>query len=510
MTAQDTISTDTTHFTLVNSQRSLRIGELLLIALGLAALMAAEIAACKPRLIFDGPFVLDERLTDLIVRDPSISHSIDAVRHGVDTNPPVFHLIDRAFWMGTHSLFHDSPRVTLRAFSTLCTWLSLVGVFVLLRKGFSTSVALVGVLAVWAHPDVVEQSADARFYPPLLLASVATCLALQIRGPGIVRGIIVALCAILLCTLHYFGIIILAPLVFATLLIDDGPFSRRIIRVLPTIAGPLALLPFVSFIRTQHAGLTVKTWVDPFSFHLARDFAQQVLSPMPLLIVVSVWAISQLMRNTTVLSKSTDRQSFRAATVPMLSLLAVPLIIIAFSAVVQPALINRYAIAAALVLAPLAAMLGQNVSGRLLLLTALLLSGFTVLELHGVASKHASALRILTDRRDELGHEEPPLPIVFADRSDATELQTFAPDLLPRMFIVDLRQPGIVLRDFRTYETEMVEKVSPFYPFPPLITPRQMAALGKFHLVVPQEDAQNLLLELPMQKVGGSVYEAVK
>ena len=149
--------------------RPLRIGEFLLLAIGLALIMAAEIAASKPRLIYDGPFMLDERLTDLIARDPSIAHSISAVKHGVDTNPPVFHLIDRAFWMAFHPLFHDDSRITLRAFSTLCAWLALVGAYVIIRKAFSPLVALVAVLAVWAHPNVVEQSALARFYPPLLL-----------------------------------------------------------------------------------------------------------------------------------------------------------------------------------------------------------------------------------------------------------------------------------------------------------------------------------------------------
>jgi hypothetical protein len=155
-------------------------------------------------------------------------------------------------------------------------------------------------------------------------------------------------------------------------------------------------------------------------------------------------------------------------------------------------------------------MLSQNTSRRALFITAILLSGLTVMELHGVASRRAIALRTLTDRSNELENEQPALPIVFADRADATELQRFSPDLLSRMSIVDQREPGVVLRDFRRYEIEMVGKVAAFYPTPPLITPAQMAVVGRFHLIAQPDDRANLLLELPMRHVGGDVYESLK
>jgi hypothetical protein len=357
---------------------------------------------------------------------------------------------------------------------------------------------------------VVEQSANARFYAPLLLATVAMCLSLQIRGSGIVRGILIAICAIGLCTLHYFGILILGPIVLAMLLIEEEALSVRIIRVLPALAGPIALAPFVPFVHTQAQGLSVKTWVDPFTFYQARQFLQDVLCSLPLVIVLAIWAIGQMRRRVSSPVTSADRQNLRAACIPMLCLIAVPLVVVAFSAMVQSALISRYAIAASLSLAPLVAMLSQNTSRRALFITAILLSGLTVMELHGVASRRAIALRTLTDRSNELENEQPALPIVFADRADATELQRFSPDLLSRMSIVDQREPGVVLRDFRRYEIEMVGKVAAFYPTPPLITPAQMAVVGRFHLIAQPDDRANLLLELPMRHVGGDVYESLK
>jgi Na+-transporting methylmalonyl-CoA/oxaloacetate decarboxylase gamma subunit len=491
-------------------RRSVGIIEIILIALGLAALMAGELALCKPKAIFNGPFILDETLTDSIVRDPSIPHSIAAVRHGVDTNPPIYHLILRGFWMALHPLFHGSPRVTLRAFSMLCTWLALVGAYAILRRGFSMAVALVAVLAIWAHPDLIEQSASARFYAPLLLASVAMCLSLQMRGSGVMRGILAALCAMLLCTLHYFGILVLGSLVLATLLIDEGGLWTRILRVLPTIAGPLALLPFLPFIRTQHEGISIKTWIDPITFHLARDFMQMVLCPLSLLIAVLIWAIGKLIERSRPMEEPIDRLSIRVATVPMLSLILVPLIIVAFSAVVQSALIPRYAIATVLSVGALVALLAQNRSGPLLFLLAIGLSGYTAMELRSVAGSRLGDLNILTTERNEMEGEQPPLPIVFANRADAAQLQAFAPDLASRIMLIDERQPGVELRNFRTYEIEMGTKVAAFYPMPPLLTPDQLKAMGRFHLMAPTEDWQSLLLEVPMKHVSGDVYEPLK
>jgi hypothetical protein len=492
----------------VDNPKRLGVLELLLVAIGLSLLMGAEIAANKPRLIFDGPFILDERLTDLIVRDPSISHSIYAVKHGVDTNPPIYHLILRGFWMAVHPLFHDDPRIALRAFSTLCTFLALIGTYALLRRAFGPLVSFVAVLAVWAHPEVVVQSFNARFYPPLLLATVLMCLALQIRGSGVIRAILVALAAMLLCTLHYFGILILGPIALASLVVDDGPLLRRFGRVLPTIAGPLALLPFIPFIKSQAEGLSVKTWVDPFSFVLARTFLTDTLCAVPLLLVVAVWTIGKLIQDPAAPADPIDRKTVRAATLPVLSLVAVPLVIIAFSAVVQSALIDRYAISAALVLAPVVALLGQSLSRTMLLVLAIFLSGFTVLQLHSVTSTRAGDLGELTAYRDEMLSDN--LPIVFADRADAVRLAAFDPDLFPRIQLVDQREAGVTLSNFRRYEIDMIGKMNAIYPLPALVTPAQMGGGGPFHFYGKDFDLATVCLEQPMRHVKGDVYEIAK
>jgi hypothetical protein len=500
--------------------RGMGVLELLIVAVGLAAVMLAELAASGPRMVMDGPFWLDECLTDQIVRDPSIGHSIEAIRHGVDTNPPVYHLIARGYWKAFGRVFHDSPRVTLRSLSLLCTWLALVGVYGLLRRGFSIWPAALGMLAVWANPDVVEQAFEARFYGPLLAAAVAVCLTLRMRGNGIPRGILVALSAALLCTLHYFGILILGSIGLAMMLIDtEGPCSipwysgrelkRRLFRLLPAVAGPLALMPFLWFIHTQSARLTVKTWLDPFSFFLAGQFLVDVLCTLPLLAAVAAWVIGQLLPRPAVEAGSVDRQARLAAAVPLLAMALVPIAIVVFSATVQSALRPRYAIAAALILAPVTAMLAAPLGRYGFISLAIVLSGLTVMRLHGEANSRQSQLQVLSSRRDALESQSPALPIFLTDRGSATELIAFAPELFPRMHLLDMRQPGVELSNYRLYETEMVGKVDAFYRLPPLVAVSQLKTFGNFNLIAPSDDLPTLLLEQPLYHVDAMVYRAI-
>jgi len=64
----------------------------------LAVFGVAMVYLTDSTIMFTRRFWLDEYLTSLIVRDPSISHSIAAVKSGVDTNPPTYHLLLRAFY----------------------------------------------------------------------------------------------------------------------------------------------------------------------------------------------------------------------------------------------------------------------------------------------------------------------------------------------------------------------------------------------------------------------------
>jgi hypothetical protein len=477
-----------------------RVREIVLVALGLAVFLTSQIALARPKALYNGPLWLDEYLTDLVVRDPSISHSIDAVRHGVDTNPPVYHLVLRSWLKLTAPIFRDSPRAAMRAFSTICIWLSLLGAYILLRKTFPPWPAIIGVLALWPHPDLIDQTIEARFYAPMLAATIGFCLAAMMPRDSITRGILLALTSALACTLHYFGILAIIVIAVAVLLVDEGSFKQRILHLLPALAGPIVLLPFVFFIKSQGAGLTVKTWLHPFSPRLAREFLEAVFYPLAMVIVLAVWWIARLLQK----EKSEEPRNLWPM-LPLIALASVPGIIIVFSALVQSALLSRYAITAVLAAAPVAALLANQLHRRPLIVMALGLIGLGFFQLRGESNLHIGMQQALDDQIATLRSDA--LPIIFADRGDACALIVAAPDLTPRVSILDLRQNGIELSRFRLYEIEMVGKVSEFYPMPPLIASQKLQGIGQFHLIAAPDDLSMLFREVRLKQIGDWLYE---
>ena len=139
--------------------------------------------------------------------------------------------------------------------------LSLLGVFValvlvdsVLRRRFGRE-ARRGVLAA-GRPSVVAHSFEARFYGPWLLCSalVAWLLSLN-QNPARPRAYAIALAgaAVLLCTVHFYGIISLG-LMSAAVLASYGTRWREAVRtVLPTAAGLLSLVIVVPLRRTTQA-----------------------------------------------------------------------------------------------------------------------------------------------------------------------------------------------------------------------------------------------------------------
>ena len=477
-------------------------GELLAIALLIVFAMTIEIIACKPRVLLDGPFWLDECITDQIVEDPSLAHAMGAVRHGVDTNPPVFHVIDRVLWRIERAIGIHSPRVGLRLISIASVMTALLLLYALLRRTFPIWPALAGIAAVWAHPDVVEQATDARFYTPLLLATVAVIFLGTDFRRGWFKQLLLALSAALLCTLHYFGIIALGCVGAAIVFVDDRPLKARLLSIAPMLTGPIALLPFLPWIHDQSAGLTIKTWLDPFSFYTAKAFLGQVLCPLALAIVVGAWVISRFMR------QGKPRNGFdRKTMLPLFSLVVVPLVIVLFSATVQSALRSRYAIPSTLIFAPLAAMVANSIDRKLVVAMIVLFIGLSVLELHGNSSRRGALMEKLM--REQALIKEAPFKLAFAARSDAVELQQYAPELASKLFIVNENAPDVQARDFRRYETDMVRKTAAWYPIPMLIDEGALSDPRFTYLSVAAEDLPAIAAQTKIKHVADDVYEII-
>ena len=348
----------------------------------------------------------------------------------------------------------------------------------------------------------------------MLGSALGLAVALQMRektrAGGVIRVVAIAACSTLLCTLHYFGIIVLAVLVVASACIEMGSWGRKIRRVAPAAVGILALLPFLWDIRTQAAGLTQATFLVQFSPRAARDFLVEVFYPLPMLILLAGWSAGQLLRQTTHSAPYQWAGRMRA-TVPLMSLAAVPVIILLFSALVQSALRPRYAVVATFAIAPVAAMLAASLRPRMLCAIALPLLVMGFMQIFGTARMHAEVQKITTAQSVAARQDAPSVPIVFADRGDAIELAEVAPDLFSRIVLIDERgNSAVQMSSQRRYELEMTDKARKYYPTPPLIPARQLYDFKQVRILGNSDDLSRILLETPMRRVSDNLYEPVR
>jgi len=123
------------------------------------------------------PLWLDESITALLANDPRFTHAVRAIRSGVENNPPTYYLF---LWPITHVL-GGLGAVGLRVFAGVSMVLALIGLYATCRLYFERERAIVGTLAVAAHPLVVAQMFEIRFYGAWLAAS--TWLVFAILAP---------------------------------------------------------------------------------------------------------------------------------------------------------------------------------------------------------------------------------------------------------------------------------------------------------------------------------------
>jgi uncharacterized membrane protein len=478
-------------------------GEVAVVALALAALFAITIYAAAADNLFTRHFWLDEYLTSLIVRDPSVTHSISAVRGGVDTNPPVYHLLLRGFY----AIVGGRAEVTFRASALLCTCIALVVTYAVLRRSFAVAPAALATLSLVAHPLVLTEAFEARFYAPLLAATAcfAFCLCRGgTRGPnGLWCDVSIALAAALTCTLHYFGVFALAAVVVGECFVRDSnrSFLRRLI---PVAAGPAALLAMIPFFLGQRAGLSVATWMPPVSLNQIGALFTSVFYAMPLAVVLVAWCVTRIITR--------QRQPLMAARVApvagLTALAAVPFIVLAFSLVVQPSLAPKYAIVAALALTPIVAALAAPLRPVVTCVAAVLivvLAFFNIRKLSEIAYQRSEVARA---RAERVSHFPDMRPIVTTSRDGAYMLQYVAPSLAGRVALVDVRPLANPQQDrLYCYEMDMANKVRRFYPTPRVIDVPALRALGPFHFEGSIDELAWLRERVPLRDVETTLWE---
>ncbi len=310
--------------------------------------------------LFVRPAWLDEYHTILVAGQDSLAHSLGSLARGADFNPPLLTLMVRGVGTVTNAMdpsgLHMLP---LRIFSFACVLAALTATFVVLRSRFEFGPSLLATFAVWSQPLAIEHAFEARFYGPWMMFAAFYTLAL-VHSPGLsrsVRYVAVSASAMGVCLIHYFGVITWGLALSGFILhsiVDEGTRSRDARRdtLLASLAGPAALIGCAPLYVGQRAALSVATWIKPPSMEGVASFLSDLYAQGAFVVVI-FWVGARLMpareqRPADGLTPNRRLHSFS----PIDFLVLTPLAIVAFSYVVQPALVERYAIVGLLGLAP--------------------------------------------------------------------------------------------------------------------------------------------------------------
>ena len=344
--------------------------------LGAGAIVIAVIAAIlalNTRVLLTKPFWLEERCCTVYpVQDSRSLFDLYANVREHDVAPPLLHGMLWVVGKVTGSL--DPVIVRLFAVATIAAALFLL--YVVLRRHFTRGASLLGVLAVAGNRMVIHHAFEGRFYGPWLLFAVAFVWALELDADAARsrrRDVAIALSAILLCTIHWFGIISLALLAgSAVFALSRGSGWRSALRrVAPTAAGVVAFVAFVPMMLDQLriGGDTIR-WVPPLSVAQLREFAGLYLVQWPVLVGAGILLIDRIE------SRRLDVRRFvnDPALAGLLATIAMTLALALVSLILAPVMVHRYAIVSALFAAPIVALAAEAFPSKLRMAFAVVLA----------------------------------------------------------------------------------------------------------------------------------------
>lgn len=340
----------------------------------LLAVLAAGIATLPT--LFDGAalwtkrFWLDEQCCTLYaVYDAGSFFDLFGTVKRSEIGPPLLHMI---VWTVGKIAGSLSPTV-VRSIMLVSVVAALLLLWVVLRRRFSVSASAAAVAAVAGHGLVLQHAFDGRFYGPWLLFAAGYAWALgvdsgQTRSRR--RDFALALFALFLCTIHWFGVISLGLMAAGAVAAHGRRWKAGLRLVAPSLVGLVALLALIPMLLFQmRSGGEDILWVPPLNVTQVKVFMQAFLLRLPVLMALALILIAAFRapgQRPDVMSVLRDP--------PMAAMIGTGLMtlaLIVISAVLNPVMVPRYAIASVLFAAPIVALAAESIKPYLrVLLTA--------------------------------------------------------------------------------------------------------------------------------------------
>ena len=409
--------------------------ELAAVALAIAALLALPFVVPSLRVLLLRPLWLDELHTWLLARELPGPALVDRLARGADFNPPLLYLIDAAM---LRLLPAVPPQMTLRITSVLAVGGAALLLYVASRNRVGAVAAAVASLGFLSHPVLLGQLHEARFYAVWLLLAVGVAVAMQQlveRPDSASRFARLALLSALTCLIHYFGVISLGCLAAGALL--QRTSREKATRLLAAMGvGVLALVAWLPVYARQRHVLSVPTWVEPVTLDQFTFFVKAYYAWLPVAFVLVAVAVQGMLRG----RRSPDEGvSLSTAQAALLGLMALPPVLVGFSLVVQPALVDRYALPAVAGIACVVAIAIARLPFRvqqLLLVGAFLLHARALRERAGSAATFAAGVRGRVRAVNAVAND--PRPVVASERNTLYPVALSAANRNPRLSYISI------------------------------------------------------------------------
>ena len=324
----------------------------MMVALIAVAVAIAILALAGGSVLWTRPLWFDELCcVSYVVGDAgSPAEVVRRVAASWDYAPPLLHLLIWPFAkLGGDGV---TPEL-LRSVSLASVLGALFFVYASLRRIVATFPSAAGTLAVAGHALVLAHAFEGRFYGPWLLFASAYAWSLGLQMPR-GRAVAQAVCSVLLVGIHWFGLLSLGLMLAGAFTALRGPLRARLRYVAPSAAGMVAFLTLLPMAMAQRSQAVGYLWLPALNGAQILEMSKLFwLAAVPLAALIAL--AGRLMRRAA--PEPAIRIVLREpAIAAMASLALMPVVLMVLSALVQPSMLDRYGIVAAIAWAPLVAL----------------------------------------------------------------------------------------------------------------------------------------------------------
>ena len=456
----------------------------------ITCIIVLQIVASQSGYLFERNFWLDEVHTYYVTDHSDLKKSMQTLKGGVNGSPPTYFLALRAF----NIVCPGSIETAYRLFSFISLLLGLGGLYCLLRRFYTPMVCLTAILATWSTPLVIRNAFEARHYA--FWFAVAVWFAISLDKTINEKShwtwkLITAVLAFFTCTIHYFGIISLCAIAAATSLPHLPMIFKNWTKWLWVLPGPLGLALFLPMLKSQQNALDAPTWVDPVSIKDMMSYVSEFFpaTHLPLLVVAS-WISVLIGKNFAMKNNTQSYHSLLGAT----GLLLLPIILLAFSLILQPVMIPRYALptmaAVGILYAHLLSRSPQKVVYPCFLYFFLM--GTVCLKLFADSAKTKDL--DLDNFIEALESRELPTPIVFEITKYLDIICFYEPSLINDCVLLDVPDEDIIrgVDDFRIHVVHVAKNVERHLGAPSTSSWKELSTHAHLYLIPGHRYQNNL------------------